>query len=55
MMITMISVAVMILAAVICHIFEAMGVFGAGSQFLWVLIAGFGGIICAIERNGKGR
>lgn len=55
MLITVISVVVMVLVAVIAHILEAMGVCGAGTQFLWVLIAGFGGVICAIERGGKGR
>lgn len=55
MWITVISVAVMVLVAVIAHFLEAMGVCGAGTQFLWVLIAGFGGVICAIEGGKKGR
>ena len=55
MLITVISLVMMILVAIIAHILEAMGVCGAGTQLLWVLIAGFGGISCATERNGKGR
>ena len=47
MLITVISLVMMILVAIVAHILEAMGV--------CVLIAGFGGIICAIERNSKGR
>ena len=55
MLVTVISVAAMILVAIVAHFLEAMGVCGAGTQLLWVLFAGFGGIICAIERNGRGR
>lgn len=55
MMVTIVSIAAMVLVAVIAHFLEAMGVCGGGTQLLWVLIAGFGGIICAIERGGKGR
>ncbi len=55
MLITVISLVMMILVAIVAHFLEAMGVCGAGTQLLWVLIAGFGGIICAIERNSKGR
>ena len=38
---------------VVCWLFEAMGIFGTDIKFYLLLTAGFGGIICAIERQGK--
>ena len=55
MWVTIVSVAVMLALAVISWPFEAMGVFGADMNFFLVLMVGCGGIICAIERNGKDR
>ena len=37
MLITVISLVMMILVAIIAHFLEAMGVCGAGTQLLWVL------------------